>query len=73
MKSLGEQLPEEARRVRELMRRYQETQTLFGPQVLCGPALYLMEQALQRADQAMIAGDVVAMLQSLRDLQRFEH
>lgn len=70
--TLGEQLPQETRRVRELIRSYQETQALCGPKVMCGPAIYLMEQALQRADQAMITADVVTMIKSFQELQGFE-
>lgn len=70
--SLGHELPRECARVRGLMQRYQEIQTLCGPQVMCGPAIAMMEQALQRADQAMIAGDVVAMIQVYQELQEFE-
>jgi len=64
--TLGDKLPEECARVRELIGIYREH---------CGPAgglaVSLMERALQRADRAMINGDLQAMIVAYQDLQGF--
>jgi len=65
MSSLGEELPKEQARCRELLGQYRE----IGPPGLF--AATMIEQALRRADQAAIAGDVVAMISSYKELQGF--
>jgi len=67
MRSLGEELPRETSRVRGLMLRYWELPGGVGK-----PAAYLMEQALQKADKAMIEQDTVGMIKALQELKGFE-
>jgi len=66
MKILGEKLPEEIARVRELIKLYAE----IGPGGKF--AIMLMEQALKKADEAMISGDIVEMVRVYQDLKAFE-
>lgn len=66
MKTLGESLPEECARVRTLKATYEELPGGAGK-----PAAWMMEQSLKRADQAMVSGDVVAMLRAYEDLKEY--
>jgi len=59
-RTIGDELPKETARVRELMKANVRL------------ALAMMESALQRADKAMIEGDVVAMIMAYQDLKGFE-
>lgn len=61
--SVGEQFPLEQARVRELLTVYKS----IGPAGAFGA--HMIEQALRRADQAAISGDVVAILRSYRELK----
>lgn len=61
--SVGEQFPLEQARVRELLIAYKK----IGPAGAFGALM--LEQALQRADQAAISGDVVAVLRSYEELK----
>ncbi len=61
--SVGEAFPLEQARVRELLSEY----NLIGPAGMFGAAM--LEQALQRADQAAISGDVTAILRSYKELK----
>lgn len=61
--SVGEDFPREQARVRELLGVYKQ----IGPAGMFGAAM--IEQALQRADQAAISGDVVAVLRSYQELK----
>lgn len=65
-KSLAEALPLEQARVRELLGEYKRIGApgMFGAMVL--------EQTLQRADQAVMSGDVVAMLRCYEELKGCE-
>ncbi len=63
MSSLGEQFPTEQKRVRELLGQYKA----IGPAGTFGAIM--IEQALQRADQAAVSGDVIAMLRSYEELK----
>lgn len=63
--SLGETLPKEMARVRELMGQYRE----IGPAGRF--ALTLMEMTMQAADKAMIEGDTVAMIRVYQELKEF--
>jgi hypothetical protein len=65
MTSLAEALPAEQARVRELKEQYLSI-GLAGR-----PAAFLMEQSLQRADQAVVSGDVIAMLAAYEDLKGY--
>ena len=66
--SLGEELPKEQARVRELIAEYRDP-ILKGAGNI---AAMMMEQALQRADKAIISGDLLAMIQSYEELKDFE-
>ena len=65
MNSLAEALPAEQARVRKLKEQYLS----IGP--AGKPAAFLMEQSLQRADHAVMSGDVIAILTAYEDLKRF--
>lgn len=64
--SLGTAFPKEQARVRRLLGTYRE----IGPAGQFGA--FMIEQALQRADQAAMSGDVVAMLRSFQELKECE-
>lgn len=64
--SVGEQFPLEQARVRELLTQYKA----IGPAGTFG-AIHI-ENALRRADQAAISGDVVAILRSYEELKGCE-
>jgi len=66
MSSLAEELPKEQARVREVLGFYKE----IGPNGMFGAAM--IEQSLQRADSAVMGGDLVAMIASLKELQEIE-
>lgn len=66
MSSLGEEYPGEQARVRELLSTYKD----IGPAGQLGHAM--IEQVLQRADQAVVEGDVVAMLRSFEEMKGCE-
>jgi hypothetical protein len=66
MTSVAEALPAEQARVRKLKELYLS----IGPNGR--PAALLMEMSLQRADQAVMSGDVVAMLAAYEDLKGFK-
>ena len=61
--SLGVALPQEMARVREVLGHYKE----IGPAGIFGAAM--IEQDLRNADRAVMSGDVIAMLRSLKTLQ----
>lgn len=63
MASLAESLPAEQARVREVLGYYRE----IGPAGAIGAAM--IEQSLRRADQAVMSGDVIAMLAAYEDLK----
>ena len=66
MTSLAEALPQEQARARELITVYRSLPNGAGV-----PTAFVMEQALQAADQAVMSGDVIAMIQSYNDLKGF--
>ncbi len=66
MESLGEALPKEQARVREVLGHYKA----IGPAGMIGAAM--IEQSLQKADEAAISGDLVAMVTAYKDLQGIE-
>ena len=68
METLGESLPKEQARVRELILQYRDP-LLNGAGNL---AALLMEQSLRASDQAVISGDVVAMIRAYEDLKGYE-
>lgn len=63
MSSLGEELPKEQARARELLGIYRE----IGPAGAFGALM--IEQSLAAADQAVASGDVVAMISAYEDLK----
>jgi len=66
--SLGEALPQEMARVREIIVEYRDP-LLRGAGNL---AARMMEISLQKADAAVMSGDVVAMLRAYEDLKGYE-
>lgn len=67
MESLGEALPKEQARVRELILQYRDP-------IMCGTGAFvaaMMENSLRGADQAVMRGDVVAMLRAYEDLKGY--
>lgn len=64
--SLSEVLPREMARVREVLGHYRE----IGPDGNFGAAM--IEVSLREADLAVMSGDLVKMLRSLKDLQDIE-
>ena len=66
MSSLGEQLPKEQARARELLTQYRELgiNGVFGA--------FTIEQALQNADRAVMSGDLVSMMQAYEELKGLE-
>ncbi len=64
--SLGEALPVEMARVREVLGHYKE----IGPAGMFGAAM--IEQSLRMADQAVMSGDVVAMIRAYQDLKEID-
>ena len=61
--SLGDALPHEMARVRQILSHYKET----GHAGIFAAAM--IEQDLRTADQAVMSGDVVAMLRAMAALQ----
>lgn len=61
--SLSKALPKEQARVRKILGHYKE----IGPAGAFGAAM--IEQSLQKADQAVMNGDVLEMIVAYKDLQ----
>ena len=66
LNSLGEALPKEQARVREVLGYYREV----GPAGAFGALM--IEASLAKADQAVMSGDVVAMLRAYEDLKSIQ-
>lgn len=66
MSSVGEQFPQEQKRVRELLTQYRAIGTAgaFGA--------LMIEQVLQRADRAAMGGDPVEILRAYNELKGCE-
>ena len=64
--NLAEALPLEQARVREVLGHYKE----IGPAGMFGAAF--IEQDLRRADEAVMSGDVIAMLQAYEALKQIK-
>ena len=62
-KTLADALPQEMARVREVLGHYKE----IGHAGMFGAAM--IEQDLRNADRAVMSGDAVVMLRSLKTLQ----
>ena len=65
-KTLAEALPEEMARVRTVLGHYKS----IGPAGMFGAAF--IEQDLREADQAVMSGNIVAMIRSLAKLRGIE-
>ena len=64
MENLAEALPKEQQRVREMLPLYDAIPTgVF--------AATMMRQSLARAEQAVVSGDVIAILAAYIDLKEF--
>ena len=63
MNTLGDDLPNEQKRVREVLGYYKE----IGAAGAFGAAM--IEQSLQNADRAVMSGDIVEMIAAYKDLQ----
>jgi hypothetical protein len=61
--TLADALPKEMARVREVLGHYRE----IGPAGMIGASF--IEQDLRAADQAVMSGDVVAMIRALETLR----
>ena len=66
MASLGEEFPKQQARVRTILGHFRD----IGPPGMFGAAM--IEQVLQRADQAASGGDVIAMLRSFEEMKEIE-
>lgn len=64
MESLGEALPKEQARVRDLIKTYRDPDLKGAGEF----AAMMMEQSLKRADSAIIRGDIVEMMRCYEDL-----
>lgn len=64
--SLGEALPKEQARVREILGHYKA----LGPVGMFGAAF--IEQDLREADNAVMSGDVVRMIRAYEKLKEIE-
>ena len=68
--SLGEALPKEMARVREVSQQYAEFRNTPGVNVEF--AIAAMDASLSAAEKAMVEGDTVAMLSAYQSLQGFD-
>ena len=66
METIGDALPKEMARVREVLGHYRE----IGPAGVFGATF--IELDLREADRAVMSGDVVAMIVALKKLQAIE-
>ena len=66
MSSLAEELPKQQARCRELLSVYKS----LGSAGMFGAAF--IEQSLKKADQAVMSGDVVAMIQAYEELKEYK-
>lgn len=64
-KTLGDALPEEIKRVTEILGHYQA----IGPAGMFGAMM--IKASLQRATRALAEGDALAMIQCLEDLKEY--
>ncbi len=71
--TLGDALPRECARVREVLSQYEECfRAPDGSGRGCAFAIHMIKASLAAADKAMISGDVVAMIQAYEDLKGTE-
>ena len=67
MSTLGDALPREQARVRELVKEYRHPLLNGAGEI----AARMMEHALGNAERAAVSGDVVAMLRAYEELKEF--
>jgi len=68
--NVPEKLAREIRRVTELRCRYEEVDKL--PNVIVGPAMMLMDAALEQACKAAGVDDALIQMAALQELEGFE-
>lgn len=66
METLGEKLPEEQARVREVLGHYKE----IGPAGAFGAVM--IEELLRKADEAVMSDDLVRMIAAYNDLKEIK-
>jgi hypothetical protein len=66
METLGDALPNEQARVREILGHYRE----IGPAGAFGAAM--IEASLRKADAAVMSGDLPAMIDAYNDLKEYK-
>ena len=66
MNTVGDDMPKQQQRCRELLKVYHD----LGP--AGGFGAMMIEQALRRADQAVISGDIVEIVRSYQELKELE-
>lgn len=66
METLADALPKEIAHVREVLGHYRD----IGPAGMFGAAF--IEQDLKRADQAVMSGDLIAMIAALNALREID-
>lgn len=66
MTSIGEDMPNQQARARELLQAYND----IGPAGKFG--VYVIEQALRRADTALASGDVVEIVKAYQELRELK-
>lgn len=69
--SLGEALPKQMARVREVLGQYRETAAML-PKANLQWAIKSIEFSLQLADQAAISQDIVGMIKSYQELKNIQ-
>jgi hypothetical protein len=68
--TVGEALPQEINRVRELQDEYKAMRGMPG--VMVEPAIALMEASIQNAIRVSAEGDVIEILRAYEDLKGYE-
>jgi hypothetical protein len=68
METLGDALPKEQSRVRELIIQYRDPALNGAGNV----AATMMEASLDNANKAIISGDLAAMISAYQDLKEYE-
>ena len=71
--SLGESLPAEISRVREMLVHCSEVGAKYPALAQgMGPLMFMMRRSLDEASKAMIEGDVVAMIRCYEELKGYK-
>jgi hypothetical protein len=69
--TLGDALPREQARVRDVLQMYHEA-AMLCPQGNCNFAIAMIKNSLAEADKAVISGDLVRMIAAYNDLKEIE-